>query len=229
MKAKDNYQSAIDRFSHEIRNPLTAVSSTVQMLQSKYPELCDDKFFQALDKDVRFMIELVADFSKYTVDKGFREETFSFDTVMKEIVLSFAASVAETDISFTSKIDMTDYSFLGDHVQIQQLFRNLLGNAVDSVTGKPEAHIFLHAFTEEDRIVVTVEDNGCGIAKERIPTIFDPFVTYKIHGSGLGLSICKQIVSAHHGTIEVSSVLGEGTIFKVSLPTKNEGYEHTGE
>lgn len=229
MKSKNNYQSAIDQFSHEIRNPLTAVSSTVQMLQSKYPEIGEDKFFQALDRDVRFMIELVSDFSKYTVDKGFREESFSFDTVMKEIVLSFAASIAEKDIAFTSKIDMTDYPFLGDHVQIQQVFRNLLINAADAVAGKKEARIFLHAFTEEDRIIVTVEDNGCGLAKERIPTIFDPFVTYKIHGSGLGLSICKEIVSAHHGTIELSSVLGEGTIVKVTLPTDNQGYEHTGE
>lgn len=229
MKSKNEYPSAIDQFSHEIRNPLTAVSSTVQILQKKYPEICDDKFFQALDKDVRFMIELVADFSKYTVEKGFRAETFAFDAVMKEIALCFATSIAEQDITFTSKIDITDYSFFGDPIQIQQLFRNLLGNAADAVTGRAQASIFLHAYTEDNRLVVTVEDNGCGIAGERIPTLFDPFVTYKIHGSGLGLSICRHIASTHHGTIEVSSVLGEGSTFKVSFPAENQGGEHTGE
>jgi signal transduction histidine kinase len=63
-----------------------------------------------------------------------------------------------------------------------------------------------------------IQDNGCGISTEHIANIFDPFITYKKNGTGLGLAIASRIIKAHHGTIQVSSDLGVGTTFTLSLP-----------
>ena len=66
-------------------------------------------------------------------------------------------------------------------------------------------------------IIVTISDTGCGIPEERLPTIFEPFVTYKKQGTGLGLAICDHIIKAHGGTITVESTPGVGTTFSVTL------------
>lgn len=69
-----------------------------------------------------------------------------------------------------------------------------------------------------DFLTIRVQDTGCGIPAEDLPTLFDLFVTHKKNGTGLGLAICKEIVTAHDGTISVSSVPGEGSTFTVVFP-----------
>jgi two-component system NtrC family sensor kinase len=107
--------------------------------------------------------------------------------------------------------------------QISQVLLNLLLNAAQAIEAagrQGQGRIRLSAHQEEERLVLAVEDNGCGIPPEHLPRLFDPFFTTKEvgEGTGLGLSICHNIISAHGGEIQVESTPGQGTTFRVLLP-----------
>ena len=103
-----------------------------------------------------------------------------------------------------------------DTTQFRQLFLNLIRNAAEAMPSGGTIKISL--CFDGDFLTIRVQDTGCGIPAEDLPTLFDLFVTHKKNGTGLGLAICKEIVTAHDGTISVSSVPGEGSTFTVVFP-----------
>lgn len=107
-------------------------------------------------------------------------------------------------------------NYTGDKVKLEEVILNLLKNAREA--SGDTGHIFLSAERTKDTVVIRCADNGCGIPKDIINTIFDPFVTYKENGTGLGLSSAKRIVEAHKGTIRAESSDETGTVFTITLP-----------
>ena len=110
----------------------------------------------------------------------------------------------------------------GDRVQILQVLLNLIKNACDAMTEThpQERWIVLRAIADGDRIEVSVADRGCGIAEEKIDHIFEPFVTTKAEGMGLGLAVCRTIIKAHDGRLWASSNAAGGATFRFTLPTE---------
>ena len=97
---------------------------------------------------------------------------------------------------------------------LEQLLINLVVNAIDAVKEKPDPRIVLSAYTNNNRkAVIKVTDNGPGMPPEIIDKIFIPFFSTKKSGSGIGLSLCKQIMMLHKGNIQVQSMEGQGTAF----------------
>jgi signal transduction histidine kinase len=107
---------------------------------------------------------------------------------------------------------------LGDPQELQQVFLNLVINAGQAVRGDQEIRVITRH--EHDRVIVLVEDDGCGIPDGMLESVFDPFFTTKRvgEGTGLGLSIAHEIVRRHGGALSVRSALGRGTSFRVELP-----------
>jgi len=103
---------------------------------------------------------------------------------------------------------------------IQQVFLNLVGNAMDAIKGSKEKEINVTIRPDGQFVLVTIADSGCGISPEDLQNIFDPFFTTKPagQGTGLGLSVCHSIVKAHGGEITCESEIGIGTKFNISLP-----------
>ena len=106
----------------------------------------------------------------------------------------------------------------GDMVLIEQVLINLIINAIDAVKTQPNPTITLIAFfNQEERTVIEIRDNGVGMSVELLDKIFVPFFTSKANGSGIGLSLSKQIMTLHKGTITVNSSEGKGTIFRLGF------------
>src|SRR5208283_3750144 len=110
--------------------------------------------------------------------------------------------------------------------QIQQVLLNLLINARQAMPSGGRVMIRLSYDTENDMVDLVVRDNGAGIPADKLPKIFEPFYTTKSGpdasgkgGTGLGLSMCREIIEAHHGRIRVDSTVGRGTAFTLKLPT----------
>ncbi|MDZ7900245.1 MAG: HAMP domain-containing sensor histidine kinase [Arcicella sp.] len=106
----------------------------------------------------------------------------------------------------------------GDMVLIEQVLINLIINAIDAVKEQPNPTITLSvSMNQEERPVIEVQDNGVGMSAELIDKIFVPFFTSKANGSGIGLSLSKQIMTLHKGTITVNSAEGKGTVFRLGF------------
>lgn len=207
----------LSKFSHELRNPLTTVYSTVQLIETQHPEVKDFKYWSNLARDLEYMNQLLTELSDFSKSERLQVSTFSLRALLEQISLSFAATIADSEVEYTSKISPSINQITGDKTKLQEVFLNLLKNAYDAAA--PDKTIYLEASCDENFISVRVQDTGCGINEEQLPTIFDPFVTYKKNGSGLGLAICNHIILAHGGNISVESTVNVGTTFTVSLPT----------
>ena len=114
----------------------------------------------------------------------------------------------------------------GDPRALNQVFLNLFKNAAEALEGRGGS-IFVSARYEEGSVVVQIQDNGPGIAREMLPRVFEPFYSTKEagRGSGLGLSISRRIIAEHNGSIDVRSIDGEGATFIIRLPVQGEGRE----
>ena len=206
----------LSKFAHEIRNPLTTLYSTVQLIEAQHPEVSDFRHWSSLSDDIEYMNQLLDELSGFAKSERITPESFDFRFLLEKVALSFAASIADSQVEFTSKIDPRITYFTGDRIKLEEVLRNLLKNAYEA--SLPDATVSLEATLGEDAILLTIRDTGCGMSEEQRSMVFEPFVTYKKGGSGLGLPICQHVVTAHGGTIEVSSALGKGTTFCVTLP-----------
>jgi signal transduction histidine kinase len=113
-------------------------------------------------------------------------------------------------------------SVLADAYYLRQVFENLLRNAREATEGRPEPRLQVSLVRSGATAEVRVHDNGSGIAGDDVQRVFQPFVSTKGKGMGLGLAICREIVEAHGGRIEVESAAGVGTTFTVVLPLHAE-------
>lgn len=211
-----NMEYILSKFSHELRNPLTSVYSTIQLIEMQHPEVKDFKYWSTLAPDLEYMNNLLTELSDFSKSEKLQLETFSLRALLEHVSLSFAATIADSEVEYTSKISPSIHQITGDKTKLQEVFLNLLKNAFDAAA--PDKTIYLEATSDDDNVHILVRDTGCGITPKQLPTIFDPFVTYKKNGTGLGLAISHNIIHAHGGTIHVESTEGKETLFSITLP-----------
>ena len=188
----------ISTISHEIRNPLTLIYSTLQMIEASNPEVLNIRHWSDLHSDIEYMKQLLEELSAYNNGQRLSPSSTDFDIFLKKISLSFASSIIETDIEFISRIEPELPVMPADSIKLREVLLNLLGNARDAV--------LIQQSTCSNHLDSACNcDNGCGIAPEHLSSIFEPFVTYKSSGTGLGLPLSRRIIEAHGGTLTVHS------------------------
>lgn len=142
-----------------------------------------------------------------------------FESVLTLLEPTLAQRGIEPDVI----IPDTDLTIFADPTLIEQVLINLLTNAMDALHDRPDPTLALSAHVnDEGRTVLTVTDNGTGIPAELVEEIFVPFFTTKKHGSGIGLSLSRQIMHLHRGSIQVQSLAEQGSTFSLSFPTDHE-------
>lgn len=214
----ENHHMIIRTISHEIRNPLTLISSSLQIMQIQHPEVQSFPHWKQTLHDVDFMRKLLEELSSLNSVDDLHYSVFSMEQILKNIAISFAISLdrEHSPIQFSASISPTLGNFTGDRIKLEEVFLNLLKNAADAI--HENGKILFKASRQKDRLMITIEDNGCGIPEEYLESIFEPFKTYKPEGTGLGLFLSQRIVEAHNGTISVTSTEKSGTVFSVEFP-----------
>lgn len=207
----------LSTFSHEIRNPLALITSEMQMLSDSQPQLCFNEHWDNIMENLNYIRELLDELSRYQNAGHITLVQTDLSICLDRITSSFRPALDYLGISFETDIprDLPQISL--DQTKIRQALFNLLRNAQEAIQ---HAHgkIQIAASAVSDGIQITVHDNGCGMTAQQTEQIFFPFVTYKPGGTGLGLAVTRQIIEAHHGTLRVESVPGEGTTFYILLP-----------
>lgn len=231
----ESHRMEVSTISHEIRNPLTLVYSTLQLIEAQHPEVRSIRHWDSMRQDIEYMNQLLEELSSY--NNGEKLTLTSSDTTvfLRTLVLSFASSLMDTEIEFTSRIAPNLPALLIDSVKIRQTLLNLLRNAQDAVSSRTDSQnavssprdsyhpsIRLDAEYMNHAVTISITDNGVGIDAGELTSIFDPFVTHKKGGTGLGLAIAKRIVSAHGGSIYAESTPGEGSSFMIILPVQQD-------
>ncbi len=213
---KNDYQLTLSQISHEIRNPLTYVDSSIQSIQRMHPEVENFEYWPQLRSDLQYIQTLLDDLSTFNhgdqlnISKIDPKE-FAYD--LKDTLLS---ELIKRHIPLLVKLDDTYPDFYADPIRLKQVFLNLIKNSMESIT--THGRITLKIFTHDKKLMIAVKDNGCGIPPEHMEDIYRPFVTHKKNGTGLGLAIVQRIVLAHHGRIHLRSNVGKGTEVQVHLP-----------
>ena len=126
------------------------------------------------------------------------------------------------EVKYIYQLENENRILMLDRSQIEQVLINLLKNATEACEGKanPKIHITRHYQADKRIFQLTISDNGCGILPNVLDKIFVPFFTTKPKGSGIGLSLCKQIINNHGGSISVSSETNKGTSFTLKFLCK---------
>lgn len=205
--------------AHEVNNPLASISSLIQMMQAKND--IDPEMSERL-KLVSSQIERITQVTKDMTDFA-RSRHAEKKFVDINEVISSSLRLANFDRSFKDLTIFTDLSpdipeLFANEDQLQQVFLNLLLNARDAMPDGGEINIA--SYLENEKAVIEITDSGGGIDRSIRKNVFDPFFTTKPAGSGtgLGLSVCYGIVTAHGGNIDVKDSPTGGTTFTVSLP-----------
>lgn len=234
LRLLESHRMEVSMISHEIRNPLTMVYSTLQLIEAQHPEVRDFRHWNELHQDVEYMNLLLADLSAYNNGGQICPSPVPMTDFLRELALSFAASVVDAPLEFTARIAEDLPVISADPIRLRQVFLNLLANARDAILAPPSDgsrpqktsdSITLEADPVQDGLKIRVTDTGCGIPSEALDAIFQPFVTFKQNGTGLGLALANRIVQAHGGQLQADSSPESPTVFTVFLPVQKNGQE----
>jgi len=238
LQAKDRAEKAaaartrfMSNMSHELRTPLNAIIGTTHLLMQEHEQLQDSDHFKILKDSSEHMLHLVnevLDFNK--LDEGklkLVHDPFDLGAMLRQAADTFTSTIQQKNIDLlldTSSVPQ-DRKVVGDEMRLKQVLLNLLSNAVKfTETGSVRLIAHVKQLTDSGaEIYFAVADTGIGIPPEKIPLIFDSFTqadaetTRKYGGSGLGLSICKELVWKMGGQLQVRSQPGKGSIFYFTI------------
>lgn len=220
---EEAWREMAKQVAHEIKNPLTPMRLTVQSFQRKFdpndPNLKQkiNDYSETLIQQIDTMNSVASAFSNFASMPAQQNETLNVVDVVELTLDIFNEEYihfeAEED-EIISKIDRT---------QLIRIITNLVKNAIQSIPEQQENKaIFVTIKKKFNKVLITVADNGIGIASEDSNRIFEPKFTTKTSGMGLGLGIIKNIIENYNGTITFESQKGKGTTFMVSLPIINK-------
>jgi signal transduction histidine kinase len=226
--------------SHEINTPLASISATNRKLISLAVELdrciddpsitADDyrdivndikKCTELTDKSATQISEFVSCIRAHTRDAKEEKQTFNIPEKIREVELLLGFELRSKKITLTLDAPHTAFVIYGQPQKFTQIVTNLLTNAIDAVKDRPQPHIILGLQKDDTNVVLTVKDNGCGIAQKNRTRVFDPLFTTKPFGTstGMGLTVVHNIVTGEFGgTIDFVSEEGRGTSFILKFP-----------
>lgn len=215
--------------THEIMNSATPISSLTETMLSILEKDGQQKPLEDLDnetiEDLRFslktiqkrsdgMLSFIDDYRKLTKVAKPKLEPVQVQELFNSIEHLMSSELNKENIRFESQIDGVATIQMDSHL-IEQVLINLITNSIHALEGVTNPIISLRACKDHEKQVIEIKDNGCGIPKKELNQIFVPFFSTKKQGSGIGLSLSKQIMHLHGGNIKVSSELGEGTVISL--------------
>ncbi len=205
---------------HEIRNPLAAIRGFIQILDLEKPK--NKEYKQFILYEIDRMNTIVSELMYLAKPQATNFEKHSVHKILHEVITLLGPYAMLHNVQIVTKFDFSPYQLLCDKNQIKQVFVNVIKNAVESML---ERGVILISLTEKkDSLRIKIKDNGCGIPKDKIPKLGDPFNSKKKTGRGLALMTCFKIMDHHNGKMKITSKVGKGTtvemIFKEdTMPT----------
>jgi signal transduction histidine kinase len=221
--------------AHEVKNPLAGIEVMAGILKRQLPDSPDAQNILAdIIKEAKMANVIVQEVLAFVRPIRLQVEDIAVADVIRDAMTMAEGHRLRGDVELRVDVPEALRPIQGDPHQLRQIFTNLLTNAFEAMDGSGAVDITAAAVDADDEtataaeqatgptILITISDNGPGIPAEVIDRIFSPFFTTKPQGSGLGLAIVRKIVDAHDGRIDVGGRPGGGTVFRVTLPVRNQ-------
>lgn len=217
------------RLAHEIRNPLTPIQLSAERLAWKLQDKLGEQDAQILArstdtiiKQVAAMKEMVEAFRNYARAPSLKLEKQDLNKIIEEVLLLYEAGACTFDAVF-SNIPAVMYA---DATAMRQVLHNIFKNAAEAAEEAAQPQVRIHTANADGQITLTVANNGKSFGKDMLANAFEPYVTDKPTGTGLGLPVVKKIVEEHGGRITLSNPAEGGACVKITLPALvEEHYE----
>jgi signal transduction histidine kinase len=207
--------------AHEIKNPVAGILGALQVFEADMPDSDPRREILA---EMKLQLErinhAVNDLLAFARPTPPRFERMQVDGMIERTLTLFRPQLKNTHITLTTSLEDGGVSILADRKQLQQVLWNVLLNAVQAMG--TDGVLTIAARRVDGRIDVLVDDTGKGIPADQMEKIFEPFYTTKHKGTGLGMTISKQIMDQHGGSITVASTVGRGTTVCLELPIRDE-------
>ena len=214
--------TATARILHQIKNPLQTIVLHADLLQND--KMVADpahrrEVADAIIGESQRLVDMLGELSAYASgsQRALNRQPVALHDLVRQVVAHEAAGMSVDAGRLSPAVVLADAYYL------RQAVDNLVRNAREAMEGRPDARLVVTMERDGGHAVVRVADNGPGIPGEKLDRIFEPFVSTKGKGMGLGLAICREIVEAHAGRLEVESAVGEGTCFTMRIPLYGDG------
>jgi signal transduction histidine kinase len=212
--------------AHEIRNPITAAKSLVQQMEEDPTSRENVEYARVALEELQRVERSVSHLLRFARDEELGIGDIQLSEVVDSALETFRDRLDRSGITLVRSIDCAGH-MKGDPEKLRRVVINLVGNAIDAVeeagVEDPVVQVSLGENLASTDVWLRVKDNGPGIPEELQDRLFSPFYTSKSGGTGLGLPICKKLVEAHNGTIELHSEPGHGTEFVLTFPKQRNG------
>ncbi|MBI4550171.1 MAG: PAS domain S-box protein [Candidatus Omnitrophica bacterium] len=215
--------------AHEVRNPLSSISLNVELLREELTSILDTKeakgnearsLLSAIEKEVDRLSEIAGDYLKFSRLPQHKKVVTHLDEIIETMIRFLREEARTRGIELAFKTDPIP-ALLLDPKQLEQALMNLIKNAFDAMPSGGSVQVRL-AYEPQGFAVISVQDTGMGMDENTRHRIFEPFFTTKEGGSGLGLSLVRQVVAEHGGNVWCESVRGKGTQFFIRIPCLKE-------
>ena len=208
--------------AHEIRNPLNAISTTIQQLDKDFEPASNKEEYHQLSrmvyKEVRRINETVQSFLRFARPEPLQPSQFQVKELFDHLKNQYTSIMNQHNIEFQINLNWMGEVFW-DKQKIRQVFMNLIQNAMDAIEKNGKISIDVEP-ENHSKLKIHVVDNGPGIPEQIRSKIFNLYFTTKAKGTGIGLAIVQQIIFEHGGTIKAQSENQTGTMFQIIIPVK---------
>jgi two-component system, sporulation sensor kinase E len=205
--------------AHEIRNPLTSLKGFVQLLQME-----DEKhqfFYQIMLDELNRINDIVGELLLLAKPQLLKYTKADLQKLLMDVISLLNTEASLYNVQIESLFPKNDIWIECEPNQLKQLFINLIKNSIEASQNGGTVSIILEQI-ENSHVLISIKDNGCGISKERLEKIGEPFYSSKEKGTGLGLTVSFKIVQSHQGNIQFDSQKNQGTSVQISLPIKQK-------
>ena len=207
------------RLAHEIKNPLTPIQLSAERIQHKFKDKLSKEDSHILERSTNTIVNqvnalkiMVNEFAEYARPPKIQKDTIKIDTLIEEVI-----NLYEIDNIINIKKDNNIPIIYADQNKLRQVIVNLLENSQDALKKIKNPKIKISIKKKVNEVKLIVEDNGSGIPDEIIGRIFEPYVTSKKTGTGLGLAVVNKIIEEHEGKIKIDIIKKSGTRITITL------------
>ncbi|HKR05751.1 MAG TPA: PAS domain S-box protein [Bacteroidia bacterium] len=202
--------------AHEVRNPLTNINLSVEQLEEDIKAREYQTYFEIIKRNSKRINDLITELMENSKPTEIKSSKIPVHTIIDKTISLAKDRAALRNIKIETEFIGDHELIQGDESKLTMAFLNIITNAIEAVEdNKGVIKILTHC--KDKKCLIEIEDNGCGICKDDLAKIFEPYFTGKSNGMGLGLATTHNIIRTHKGYIDVESEEGKGTKFSINL------------